>query len=92
MDLIWDRVWLLGHIHKLTGYQPNSRRPRIHSRYSSLIAKQAKYQGEIDKISSRLSNKDFVKRAPKHIVHQEKSNYNNLQNDVKKLSLTIKNL
>ncbi len=58
----------------------------------NLIAKQAKYQGEIDKISSRLSNKDFVKRAPKHIVHQEKSNYNNLQNDVKKLSLTIKNL
>ena len=58
----------------------------------NLIAKQAKYQGEIDKISSRLSNKDFVKRAPKHIVHQEKSNYNNLQNDIKKLSLTIKNL
>ena len=58
----------------------------------NLIAKQAKYQGEIDKISSRLRNKDFVKRAPKHIVHQEKSNYNNLQNDVKKLSLTIKNL
>ena len=58
----------------------------------NLIAKQSKYQGEIDKISSRLNNKDFVKRAPKHIVHQEKNNYNNLQNDVKKLSLTIKNL
>ena len=47
---------------------------------------------EMDKISSRLKNKDFVKRAPKHIVDQEKSNYNNLGNDIKKLSATVKSL
>ena len=46
----------------------------------------------MDKISSRLNNKDFVKRAPKHIVDQEKSNYNNLGNDIKKISATVKSL
>ena len=34
----------------------------------NLLSKQTKYQAEMDKISSRLKNKDFVKRAPKHIV------------------------
>ena len=58
----------------------------------NLLNKQTKYQAEMDKIQSRLKNKDFVKRAPKHIVEQEKNNYNNLQNDIKKISLTIKNL
>ena len=42
--------------------------------------------------SFRLSNKDFVDRAPKNIVDQEKTNYSNLKNDIKKISLTIKNL
>ena len=46
----------------------------------------------MDKISSRLKNKDFVKRAPKHIVDQEKSNFNNLENDINKISITVKNL
>jgi len=58
----------------------------------NLLRKQSKYQSEIDKIQSRLKNKDFVKRAPKHIVEQEKTNYNNLQNDIKKISLTVKSL
>ena len=58
----------------------------------NLINKQSKYQGEMDKVQSRLNNKDFVKRAPKHIVEQEKTNYNNLQNDIKKISLTVKSL
>ena len=58
----------------------------------NLLSKQSKYQAEMDKISSRLNNKDFVKRAPKHIVDQEKSNYNNLGNDIKKISATVKNL
>ena len=58
----------------------------------NLLSKQTKYQAEMDKISSRLKNKDFVKRAPKHIVDQEKSNYNNLENDIKKISTTVKNL
>ena len=46
----------------------------------------------MDKIQSRLKNKDFFKRAPKHIVEQEKTNYNILQNDIKKISLTVKSL
>ena len=40
----------------------------------------------------RLGNKNFVKRAPKFIVDQEKTNYNNLKSNVKKILITIKNL
>ena len=58
----------------------------------NLLNKQKKYQNEIDKINSRLNNKDFILRAPKHIVDQEKNNYNNLKNDIKKISLTVKSL
>ena len=58
----------------------------------NLLNKQKKYQNEIDKINSRLNNKDFILRAPKHIVDQEKTNYNNLKNDIKKISLTVKSL
>ena len=43
-------------------------------------------------VNTRLKNKNFVERAPKHIVDQEKTNYNNLKNDIKKISLTLKNL
>ena len=49
-------------------------------------------QEEMDKISQRLSNKGFVQRAPKDIVQQEKTNYSNLKNDIKKISLTIESL
>ena len=58
----------------------------------NLTKKQSKYQEELNKISQRLSNKGFVDRAPKNIVDQEKTNYSNLKNDIKKISLTIKNL
>ena len=58
----------------------------------NLLNKQKKCQNEIDKINSRLNNKGFISRAPKHIVDQEKTNYNNLKNDIKKISLTVKNL
>ena len=58
----------------------------------NLLNKQNKYQSEMNKINLRLNNKDFISRAPKHIVDQEKTNYNNLKNDIKKISLTIKNL
>ena len=58
----------------------------------NLVKKQSKLKEEADKISKRLSNKGFVDRAPKDIVEQEKSNYNNLENDIKKLSLTIESL
>ena len=46
----------------------------------------------MDKISKRLANKGFVVRAPKDIVDQEKNNYNNLENDIKKISVTIESL
>ncbi len=58
----------------------------------NLTSKQNKYQQEMDKISKRLANKGFVDRAPKDIVDQEKNNYNNLENDIKKISVTIESL
>ena len=58
----------------------------------NLVKRQNKYQEEMDKISQRLSNKGFPNRAPKNIVEQEKPNYSNLKNDIKKISLTIESL
>jgi valyl-tRNA synthetase len=58
----------------------------------NLLKRQNKYQGEMDKISQRLSNKGFTDRAPKNIVEQEKTNYSNLKDDIKKISLTIESL
>ncbi|WP_415301284.1 valine--tRNA ligase [Candidatus Pelagibacter sp. Uisw_134_02] len=58
----------------------------------NLTTRQNKYQEEMDKISHRLANKDFVDRAPKDIVDQEKNNYNNLKNDVERISITIKGI
>ena len=59
---------------------------------TNLMKRQEKYQKELDGISKRLSNKGFIDRAPKDIVDQEKTNYNNLDNDIKKISLTIESL
>ena len=58
----------------------------------NLVKRQNKYQEEMNKISQRLSNKNFTDRAPKNIVEQEKTNYSNLKNDIKKISLTIESL
>ena len=58
----------------------------------NLTNRQNKYQEEMNKISQRLNNKGFVDRAPKDIVEQEKTNYNNLINDIKKISLAIESL
>ena len=58
----------------------------------NLTTRQDKYQEEMNKISQRLANKSFVDRAPKDIVDQEKTNYNNLKNDVERISITIKGL
>ena len=58
----------------------------------NLQKRQNKYQEELDKISKRLSNKGFVDRAPKNIVEQEKNNYSNLEDNIKKISLTIESL
>jgi len=58
----------------------------------NLLNRQKKYQEEMNKISQRLNNKGFVQRAPKDIVQQEKTNYSNLKNDIKKTSVTIESL
>ena len=58
----------------------------------NLIKKQNKYNSEMEGINKWLQNKNFVDRAPKNVVEQEKNNYNNLKNDVKKISLIIQNL
>jgi len=58
----------------------------------NLTNRQTKYQQEMDKISKRLANKGFLDRAPKDIVDQEKKNYNNLENDIKRISITIESL
>jgi valyl-tRNA synthetase len=58
----------------------------------NLTNRQNKYKEEMNKISQRLNNKGFVDRAPKDIVEQEKINYNNLINDIKKISVTIESL
>ena len=58
----------------------------------SLTTRQNKYEEEMNKISQRLNNKEFVDRAPKDIVEQEKTNYNNLENDIKRISVTIESL
>ena len=54
--------------------------------------KQEKYTKEMNNVNTRLKNKNFIERAPKHIVEQEKTNYNNLKKDISKISLTIENL
>ena len=59
---------------------------------SNLIKKKQKYLNELDNISKRLYNKGFVDRAPKDIVEQERKNSNNIENNIKKISLTIENL
>ena len=58
----------------------------------NLTNRQKKYQNEMEKIAQRLNNKGFVDRAPKDIVEQEKTNYNNLKNDIDKILVTIKGI
>ncbi|MDC0442089.1 class I tRNA ligase family protein, partial [Candidatus Pelagibacter sp.] len=58
----------------------------------NLTSKQNRIQDEMNKISQRLENKSFIDRAPKEIVEQEKTNYNNLKNDIDKISVTIKGI
>ena len=58
----------------------------------TLLKKHSKIKDEMDKINTRLSNKSFIDRAPRDIVEQEKSNFNNLEKDAKKIQLTLENL
>ena len=47
---------------------------------------------EMDKINQRLGNNNFVEKAPVELIDQEKTNFNNLEKDVKKIHLTLENL
>ena len=47
---------------------------------------------QMDKINIRLTNKSFTDKAPKDIVEQEKTNFDNLEKDAKKIELTLKSL
>ena len=58
----------------------------------NLKKKLDKLNKEIDKINQRLSNNNFVEKAPAALIDQEKTNFNNLEKDVKKIQLTLENL
>ncbi len=58
----------------------------------TLQKKLDKLNKEIDKINQRLANKNFVEKAPAALIDQEKTNFNNLEKDVKKIQLTLENL
>ncbi len=59
---------------------------------NNLKKKLDKLNKEIDKIKQRLANKNFVEKAPAELIDQEKTNFNNLEKDVKKIHLTLENL
>ena len=58
----------------------------------NLLNKQQKIKVEMDKINSRITNKNFIDKAPNEIVEQEKTNFNNLEKDAKKIQLTLESL
>ncbi len=59
---------------------------------SNLTNKQIKLSGQLKNVLKKIDNKSFIDRAPKHIVEQEKNNYNELKSDIDKINLTIKSL
>ena len=58
----------------------------------TLQKKLDKLKKEINKINQRLANKNFVEKAPTELIDQEKTNFNNLEKDVKKIQLSLENL
>ena len=58
----------------------------------TLNKKLDKLKKEMDKINHRLNNKNFVEKAPAELIDQEKTTFNNLEKDVKKIQLTLENL
>jgi valyl-tRNA synthetase len=58
----------------------------------TLQKKLDKLNEEIVNINKRLSNKNFVEKAPAELIDKEKTNFNNLEKDVKKIQLTLENL
>ena len=58
----------------------------------TLQKKLDKLNKQMVNINQRLDNKNFVERAPAELIDQEKTNFNNLEKDVKKIQLTLENL
>jgi len=58
----------------------------------NLLEKQNKISNDLKISSEKLANSNFVDKAPKNIVDQEKTNYTNLKNDIQKIALTIESL
>ena len=58
----------------------------------NLTNKYSKIKEEMDKINIRLTNKNFTHKAPKNIINQEKSNFDNLEKDAKKIQLILESL
>ncbi len=59
---------------------------------NNISKKHSKIKEEMNKINTRLSNKSFTDKAPKDIVEQEKTNFDNLEKDAKKIELTLESL
>ncbi len=64
----------------------------LHLIKENLTKKQNKCSEDLKKSAQKLANKSFVDKAPKNIVDQEKTNYNNLKNDIHKIAQTIESL
>ena len=58
----------------------------------TLEKKLDKLNKEMGRINQRLANKNFVEKSPAELIDQEKTNFNNLEKDVKKIQLTLENL
>ncbi len=58
----------------------------------NLTKKQSKIKLDLEVISKKLNNPSFIDRAPKHIVEQEKNNYNDIKVTLDKINLTIQSL
>jgi valyl-tRNA synthetase len=58
----------------------------------NLTNKYSKIKEEMDKIKGRLINKNFTDKAPKNIIDQEKTNFDNLEKDAKKIQLILERL
>ena len=58
----------------------------------TLQKKLDKLNKEMSRINQRLANKNFVEKAPTELIDQEKTNFNNLEKDVKKIQLNLENL
>ena len=58
----------------------------------NLIKKQNNYSQDLQKSEQKLANSSLIDKAPKNIVDQEKTNYNNLKNDIQKIAQTIESL